>query len=216
MNWIEVLGWVGSGVLVVSLLQTRLLRLRLINLVGCLVLLVYNGIVEVWPMVGLNVVLALINVVYLWQMLRTRHDEGTYSVVEVGADDAYLAHVLKVHREDIDRYFPAYAAQGTGAGAGAEDRPGRSAYLVLKGDETVGVVVTRDAGEGTEEVLLDWVTPAHRDFSPGEFVFRRSGLFQRRGVRRILSPERMRNPYYGRIGFQEEGDRWVLEVEPAA
>lgn len=213
MNWIEVLGWVGSGVLVVSLLQTRLLRLRLINLLGSAVLLLYNWIVEVWPMVGLNVVLCLINIVYLWQMLRTRHDEGTYSVVEVGADDAYLAHVLEVHREDIDRYFPDYSPQRSVAGSAAE--PGRSAYLVLKGDETVGVVVTRDAGDGTEEVLLDWVTPAHRDFSPGEFVFRRSGLFQQRGVRRILSPERMRNPYYGRIGFREEGDRWVLEVEPA-
>lgn len=205
------MGWVGSGILVVSLLQTRLLRLRVINLLGSAVLLLYNWIVEVWPMVGLNVVLCLINIVYLWQMLRTRHDEGTYSVVEVNADDAYLAHVLEVHREDIAQYFPAYIPLSSGAA----DQPDRSAYLVLKGDETVGVVVTRDAGDGTEEVLLDWVTPAHRDFSPGEFVFRRSGLFQQRGVRRILSPERMRNPYYGRIGFREEGDRWVLEVEPA-
>ena len=69
MNWIEVLGWVGSAILVVSLLQTRVLRLRWINLVGCLVLIGYNAVVGVWPMVGLNVVLALINVVYLWLSL---------------------------------------------------------------------------------------------------------------------------------------------------
>ncbi|GGK78315.1 YgjV family protein [Ornithinimicrobium pekingense] len=206
MNWIEVLGWTGSAVLVLSLLQTRLLRLRVINLVGCLVLLVYNTIVEVWPMVGLNVVLALINVVYLWRMLRTRHDERSYTVLEVPADDAYLAYVLDRHREDIARINPGF----TFAPADVD-----AAYLVLHGDATVGVVLARDAGGSTAEVLLDWVTPAYRDFSPGEFVFRDSGLFSGRGVRRVLTPAGMQNPYYGRIGFRPEGDRWVLDVEPA-
>ena len=36
---LEVVGWVGSAVLVVSLLQTNLHRLRWINLLGCLCLL---------------------------------------------------------------------------------------------------------------------------------------------------------------------------------
>ena len=61
MNWVEVLGWTGSTILVVSLLQARVLRLRLINLIGSAVLLSYNAIIEVWPMVGLNAVLCLIN-----------------------------------------------------------------------------------------------------------------------------------------------------------
>ena len=71
---LEVVGWVGSAVLVVSLLQTNLHRLRWINLVGCLVLIGYNGLVGVWPMVGLNVVLAAINVWYLVRGHRDRHD----------------------------------------------------------------------------------------------------------------------------------------------
>lgn len=206
MNWIEVVGWAGSAVLVVSLLQTRVLRLRLINLVGCVVLVGYNAVVGVWPMVGLNVVLAVINVVYLWRMLRTRHDERTYSVVQVRPDDSYLAHVLGVHAEDIARINPGFALDPESTDA---------AYLVLRGAETVGVVLVRDGQEGTAEVLLDWVTPAYRDFSPGEFVFRDSGLFSGRGVRRVLTRPGMANPYYGRIGFRPEGERWVLDVEPA-
>ena len=38
--WLVLLGWVGSAILVWSLLQTRLRRLRVINLVGCVVLIV--------------------------------------------------------------------------------------------------------------------------------------------------------------------------------
>jgi hypothetical protein len=75
---LDVLGWVGSGLLVWSLLQSRLLRLRAINLVGCLVLIGYNGALRVWPMVGLNVVLAGINLWYLVGLLATRHDRRRY------------------------------------------------------------------------------------------------------------------------------------------
>lgn len=203
MNWIEVFGWVGSAILVWSLLQTRLLRLRLFNLVGSLVLLAYNAIVEVWPMVGLNLVLALINVVYLWRMMRDRHDAEAYTVLEVATDDRYLEHVLAVHGADIERHNPGFRHDA------AQEH---SAYLVLQGDETVGVVLVRDAGEGTAEVVLDWVTPSHRDFSPGEFVYRESGLFSRQGFDRVLSPAGMKNPYYRRVGFTPEGERWVLEV----
>jgi hypothetical protein len=206
MNWIDVLGWAGSAVLVVSLLQTRLLRLRLINLVGCLVLIVFNALVAVWPMVGLNVVLAVINVVYLWTMLRTRHDDRVYTVLPVDADDRYLTHLLRLHGEDIARHDPAFTHDPQ-----ARD----TAYLVLHGEDTVGVVVLRDVGEGTAQVVLDWVRPSYRDFSPGEFVFRESGLLARLGFRRVLSPAGLPNPYYRHIGFVPEGDRWVLEPTTA-
>lgn len=206
MNWVEVLGWTGSTILVVSLLQARVLRLRLINLIGSAVLLSYNAIIEVWPMVGLNAVLCLINLVYLWKMLRARHDAAAYTVLEVEPDDRYLQHVLRVHGQDIARYNPRFG------GVAADQH----AYLVVLGDETVGVVLTRDAGEGTAEIVLDYVTQRHRDFSPGEFVFRESGLFARRGYRQVLSPAGMKNPYYQRIGFRPAGERWVLDVEETA
>ena len=152
-------------------------------------------------MVGLNTVLCLINLFYLWRMLRSRDDAAAYTVLEVEPDDRYLTHVLSVHAQDIARFNPGFRA-----GAG------ELAFLVLQGDETVGVVLAHDAGGGTAEVTLDWVTPRHRDFSPGQFVFRESGLFARRGFTRVLSPEGMRQPYYERIGFTPVGDRWELAV----
>ncbi|HSK56810.1 MAG TPA: hypothetical protein VK908_16270, partial [Jiangellales bacterium] len=188
MVWLEVIGWVGSAILVWSLLQTRILRLRALNLVGCLILLVYNGIIGVWPMVGLNVVLAVINIVHLRRLLGSRHDEASYEVLEVGADDAYLRHVLRVHEADVRRFNPGFVYD--------PGQPGRSAFLVQRGDETVGVVLARDAGDGVAQVDLDYVTPRFRDFSPGEFVYRRSGLFTDRGYRRVLTPPGMVAPYY--------------------
>ena len=103
---LEVIGWVGSAILVVSLLQTNLHRLRWINLVGCLVLVGYNAVVGVWPMVGLNVVLAAVNLWHLVRAARDRHDERAYEILQVDGDDTYLRHVLRVHEADIRRFTP--------------------------------------------------------------------------------------------------------------
>jgi hypothetical protein len=205
VSWLDLIGWAGSALLVWSLLQTRILRLRALNLVGCVVLIGFNAAVQVWPMVGLNVVLAGINIFYLRRMLATRHDERSYDVVEVATDDEYLAHVLRVHGDDIAQFNPSFRWGG--------DTSYRTAFLVVHGDEVVGVVLIRDTGSGVARVDLDYVTQRYRDFTPGEFVYRRSRLLRDRGFHRVVSPEGMVAPYYGRLGFRPEGDVYVLDLD---
>src|SRR5215210_7024441 len=47
---VDVLGWVGSALLVYSVLQTRILRLRLFNGVASALLVIFNAAIAVWPM----------------------------------------------------------------------------------------------------------------------------------------------------------------------
>ncbi|SCL34022.1 hypothetical protein GA0070616_4859 [Micromonospora nigra] len=204
MNWLELVGWAGSALLVWSLLQTRILRLRALNLLGSVILVGYNAAVQVWPMVGLNVVLAVINVWYLRGMLATRHDETTYQVVRVGTDDEFLAHTLRLHAADIARFNPGFRPLAAPVG--------RTAFLVVREDEVVGVVLVRDVGDGVAQIDLDYVTRRFRDFTPGEFVYRRSSLFADLGFRRVLSPPGMVAPYYHRVGFRRDGDSYALDI----
>lgn len=204
MVWLEVVGWVGSALLVWSLLQTRILRLRALNLVGCAVLIIYNGINEIWPMLGLNIVLAMINIWQLRKLISTRDDDATYEVVEVEPAGELLLRMLTRHREDIQRFNPGIDLTGP--------EGERMAFLVVSGDEMVGVVVVRDAGGGIAEVVLDYVTPKYRDFTPGQFVFRRSGLFADRGFTKIVTPPGMVSPYYNRVGFEPEGTSYALDL----
>jgi len=202
-HWLDVLGWGGSALLVFSLLQARVLRFRTLNLVACLILIVFNALIGVWPMVGMNAVLSVINVWFIVRLVGQRHDEATFTVVEVGADDEYLRHVLRVHGADILRFQPDFLWDPT-------DETGH-AFVVLRGDETVGVVLLRAEGD-VARVVLDYVTPRFRDFSPGEFVWRRSNVLRDDGFTRVVTPPQMVGAYYDRLGFRPEGESWVLDL----
>ena len=202
-HWLDLLGWGGSVLLVYSLLQASVLRLRVLNAIACVILIVFNGVLEVWPMVGMNAVLVAINLWFIVTMLRQRHDETAFEVLQVRPDDEYLRHVLRVHGKDILRFNPDFIH---------DQGDDHDAFLVQKGDETVGVVLLREEG-GTGHVLLDYVTPRYRDFSPGEFVWRRSGLLVEHGIRRVVTPPSMVGAYYDRLGFRRERDSWVLEID---
>ncbi|QAY62943.1 hypothetical protein ET495_06465 [Xylanimonas allomyrinae] len=205
--WLEAIGWIGSVLVVLSLTQARVLRFRWLNLAGSVIATVYNAVVGIWPFVAMNGAIALINVYWLWRLHRTRHDAATYEVVEVAPDDAYLLHVLHTYATDILTFSPGFVAVPD-----AGER--RAAFLVLRGDETVGVVEVGDAGGGTGVVLLDWVTKRFRDFTPGEFVYRRSGIFASRGYTRLVirSPARTDEHYLTRVGFTRDADGWSRPV----
>lgn len=205
-NWLDILGWGGSALLVYSLLQSRVLRFRVLNLAACVLLVVFNALVGVWPMVGMNAVLCVINVWFIAKLVRDRHDEAAFEVLQVQPGDEYLRHTLRVHGADILAFQPDFVWD-----PGLEQN---RAYLVQRGDETVGVVLLQADGD-TARVQLDYVTPRYRDFSPGEFVWRKSGLLTGEGFRRVVTPPRMVGAYYDRLGFRREGESFVLDLSAA-
>ncbi len=211
--WLEVIGWLGSAVLVWSLAQARVLRFRALNLGASVVLAGYNTALGVWPMVAMNVVIAGLDVYHLVRLLRSRDDAAAYEVVEVGPDEEYLSHVLRQHAADIERHNPGFGwgAAADGAGVG----PGRAAFLVLRDTETVWVVLLSEDGAGTRQVELDYVVPRLRDFSVGKFVYRRGGQLARRGFQRVVASTRMPDAadYFPRVGFSPDvSGRLVLDV----
>jgi hypothetical protein len=206
MSLLDLIGWCGSALLIVSLMQARVLRFRVLNLFACVVLTGFNAALGIWPMVAMNVVLCAINLWHIRSLVTTRHDDATFDVLEVGPDDEYLRHVLRVHGADILKFQPDLVWDGAAEG--------RLAFLVQREDETVGVVLVRDEGDGVARVRLDYVTPRYRDFSPGEFVWRRSSVLRERGFDRVVTPAHMVGAYYERLGFRraDETGSWSLDL----
>ena len=202
---VEIVGWVGSALLVFSVLQTRILRLRLFNGVASALLVIFNAAIAVWPMVALNVTLTAINVFYIVRLLRGRHDSRTFEVVEISPNEAYLKHLLHEFDADIQHYNPGFSGD-----AAADTDLG---FLILTGAETVGLVLARNAGDGSQ-VDLDYVVPRYQGFTLGEFVYRPGGPLAARGDRRVIAPPRMQNAgdYLTDVGFRPEGDAMVRDL----
>ncbi len=208
MTWVDALGWASSLLLVVSLMQARMLRFRVLNFVASLALVAFNAILAVWPNVALNLAGAAINAYHLVRLTRARHDDRAFDVVEVGADDAYLHYLLRHHEPDIQRHNPGFRWDPALSAGG----PGW-AYLVVRDADTAAVVLLRGLGDGAARVELDYVLPRFRDFTPGEFVYGRSGPLAARGVTRIVADDRRVDgpAYFRRLGFRPDGDRLVRE-----
>lgn len=63
--YLELLGWLGTGFVIVSMLMTSINKLRILNITGAVISAVYSALVGAWPVVGLNVALTVINAVQL-------------------------------------------------------------------------------------------------------------------------------------------------------
>ena len=205
--WFVAFGWIGSILVVWSLMQARVLRFRWMNLAGSVIATVYNAAIQLWPFFAMNAAIAVIDSYWIWKLTRERHDREAYTVIPVASDDAFLQHVLATHHEDIARNQPGFSAH---APAGAE----RSTFLVVRGDENVGVVALRKEAAGVGRVELDWVKPSFRDFTPGEFVYRESHALADAGFSRLEVPasDAVDPAYLSRMGFAAKDDRWVREV----
>jgi len=206
LNWLEIGGWAGSILVVVSLTQARVLRFRWLNLVGSIIATTYNAIVGIWPFVAMNAAIAVINIYWLARLYRERHSVAAYDTVEVAPDDAYLRHLLRVNAADMAKTTPGFTPDLVDAGC--------LAFLVTRGDETVGVVCLRPTSTDEAVVTLDWVNARFRDFTPGEFVYQQSGIFAEHGITRLRvpNPPEREHGYLRRMGFTPDEDGWTLAV----
>jgi GNAT superfamily N-acetyltransferase len=203
---LEILGYVASVLVAISLMMRSILRLRLINLVGSLTFAVYGWLIGAVPVAVVNLFIAVINVYYLNGMLRSRE---FFRLLEVAPDSAYLRHFLGFYEDQIRRFLPHFAVPAP---------PLAMNLLVLRDMVPAGAVLGQVDGDSLR-VELDFVIPQYRDFKVGKYLFEeRADFWRDRGIRRIVSApgNREHSAYLTRMGFrQPAGDAaadYALEI----
>ena len=155
---IELVGYLGSVLVVVSLLMTRILRLRVIGLVGSATFLMYGLLIGSVPIVLTNIVIVIINTTFLWRANRVTE---WFSLLEVRPDSLYLEEFLRFHRDGIRATQPDWNGE-----VGDQDL----AVLVLRDMQPAAAVVGTIAG-GAMELRLDFAIPQFRDYRMGRFLY---------------------------------------------
>ncbi|PMJ89677.1 YgjV family protein [Vibrio sp. 10N.261.55.A7] len=68
MNTVEILGYAASIMVAISLTMKDIVRLRVINFVGCGLFTAYGLMINSWPVVLTNGFIACVNVYFLVKM----------------------------------------------------------------------------------------------------------------------------------------------------
>ena len=76
--WLELLGYAASVLVAVSLMMSRIVRLRVINLVGSLAFTAYGVLIGAYPVAAVNGFIVLINLWFLARMLRAKEYSASW------------------------------------------------------------------------------------------------------------------------------------------
>jgi hypothetical protein len=198
MNAVELLGYVASVLVAVSLLMSSILRLRVINLVGAVCFTIYGLLIEAYPVAAVNFVIVLINLYRLYEIFAA--PEFFRLLEGVRSDSPYLSEFLRFHEKDVRRYLPEFDFRV----------PADTLVLfVLRNMVPAGLVLATPSTDGTLQVKVDYVIPGYRDFKVADFVFRDSAARLRElGFRRVTSPPGNgdHEAYLKRVGFTRRED----------
>jgi hypothetical protein len=158
---LEVVGYCASALIVISITQKSILRLRVIGLAGSLTFLGYAIAISAYPIAVVNIIAAGIHGWYLRKLIR--HKEEVFRVLRVPPGSEYLLDFLKFYREEIQgRFQPEFVYE-----------PGEEhvTAFILRDMVPAGLLIGRVRDDGTFEVQLDFVIPQYRDFKIGSYVY---------------------------------------------
>lgn len=194
----EIIGYVASALVAVSLLMTSILRLRIINLVGAIIFVVYGLLIGAYPVALVNFIIVLINIYQLNKLLNV---EDEFSLLDVEADFAYLQLFLDYHKAEIEQYYPTFTQKSF------NPDEANIIIFVLRNMLPVGVFIAKTSTEGQAVVQLDFVIAGYRDFKVGQYLYReKAGFFKAQGIRQLISfpGNEKHQEYLERMGFERD------------
>lgn len=164
MDWntiVEIIGYVGSALVLVSMLMTSVVRLRIINLTGSVIFAVYALLIRSYPTAIMNICLAGINIYHL---RRLTSEEKQYDLVSVDLRDPFVTYLLRRNEEDIRKWIPEFSTEGIRADI---------ACLVTCEGNPAGLFLADKVNGEDLEILLDYAMPVYRDTSVGRYLHRK-------------------------------------------
>ncbi|HEX6910701.1 MAG TPA: hypothetical protein VF142_09900 [Longimicrobium sp.] len=189
---LEIVGYVASVLVAISLMMSSILKLRVINLVGSAAFVVYGALIGAYPVAVVNLLIVFINLYYLRQMLGSRE---YFKLLQVRPDAEYLRAFLDFHAAEIRGFLPDFRY--------APDQR-LLVFFVLRDMVPAGLFIGERRGDGALRVMLDFVIPQYRDFRTGRYLFRdQAHFFAAHGITEIVTApgNREHTAYLRRMGF---------------
>ena len=189
---LELIGYLGSALVIVSMLMTSVVKLRIINTIGSIIFCGYALAIHSYPTAAMQVCLIIINIINLYKLNNTKKE---YSAINTNASDCFLAHFLLSNSSDIKKFFPDFTA------------PDINDKIIL----ITGVFICQEENKSLK-VKIDYTTPAYRDCSAGKFIYNH---LKQLGYKTVTAETKIptHQKYLQKLGFSTDRDSGVFIKE---
>lgn len=75
--YLEIFGYLGTGLVLISMMMTSVARLRMVNMAGAVICAIYGALTQTWPTMVLNLSLTAIHIVQLVRMHRAATERSS-------------------------------------------------------------------------------------------------------------------------------------------
>lgn len=159
---LEIIGYIGSALIVISMMMTSVLRLRLVNILGSGISICYAIAVKAYPVAFLNAFLIIVNVAKTVQLFRL---EKSYLMIVSKGADGLPQYLVQKYNKDILNFFPDFK----------ELSDDDDVFILMNGDIATGITAGKIDENKNFNVKIDYTTPAYRDNSAGLYLYKEIG-----------------------------------------
>ncbi len=199
---VQLIGYAGSVLVVLSFTMRRIVPLRLVSVGGAVITAVYGLLISAWPVLITNLVIVGIHAWHLYREFTTSHE---FDLVPVEVDAPFLTDFLAGHLSDIRKSQPDFTV----------NLPNDVAYVYMRDGMPAGALLGSRQDDRLN-VHLDYVLPAFRDSRLGRWLYESGGSRPLRaaGLREIASRAATdtHRRFLESMGFVADGDRYVRKL----
>lgn len=198
----EIIGYIASLLVAISLMMSSIIKLRIINLMGAATFALYGFLIGSMPVALVNAFISGVNIYYLHSIFAAK---DYFKIMESGPASEYLKNFLIFYEKDIQQFNPGFTY---------DPSANQQIYFVMRNLVPVGLLIIERKQGGEAEILLDYVIPGYRDFKPGRFVYHdRKDIFRRDGLEKFITKahtERQKR-YLQKMGFKKVSQEGEVE-----
>jgi hypothetical protein len=194
MDIFQIIGYVGSVLVAVSLMMKNILHLRWINLIGAAVFAFYGFLVSAYPVFILNSFLALVDLYYLYEMNKKKELFSLMPMLD--KNHLFLNKFLEFYNKDIIKFFPDF---------NNEDLKEANCFFILRNLMPVGLFIYEEISKTQIRVIIDYAIPDYRDLKNGKFIYyAESNFLKEKGYKELIaeSSVKVHQKYLLNIGFE--------------
>lgn len=199
LNWIEIFGTLSSVVIFISLSMTSIVKLRVVNTIGCILFAIYGYYIHSYPTTILNLGIAIMNMYHLKNLYSSKE---SFNLISTNSKEAFFNNFLENHFDDIKKFF----------GDIYFDEIDKI-YFLVRNEIPIGIIGWNEK-ENEIEIKFDYVIEKYRDLKFGKFIYDENLIFFKNlNYNKIIQVTKNseHKSYLNSLGFIEEKENTFIK-----